>query len=104
MIQKYGSDLTGDGVSDVAVSAPYFEGKAGEFGAVYLLPGGEWSGEARVTEAAAAFYGQGDDWIGPLARVGDVTGNGIEELAIGSRSSDLSGTDAGALYLFSPGP
>jgi len=50
----------------------------------------------------ASFRGEsaGDDAGVSTARVGDVDGDGVDDVVIGARNNDLGGTDAGAAYLF----
>lgn len=50
----------------------------------------------------ATFIGEagGDDAGVAAARVGDVNDDGIDDVVIGARNNDFSGTDAGAAYLF----
>lgn len=42
----------------------------------------------------------GDDAGVSAARIGDIDGDGADDFVIGARNNDLSGTDAGAAYLF----
>lgn len=50
----------------------------------------------------AIFTGEssGDEAGISAARVGDVDGDGVDDVVIGARGNDLTGTDAGAAYLF----
>lgn len=88
-------DFNGDGIADVAISAPGAENHAG---AVYILYGGnDWrAGDGNfVTSDVGGNIGgtvlvgadEGDRWGTALAGGHDLTGDGIDDLAIGSVSA-----------------
>ena len=97
-------DLDGDGLPDLLVGASGAgEGGAGR-GAVYLLSGlvsGEVTPalDSLATVAASDLgdaVGRGDN-LGP---VGDLNGDGVEDLALGNPYDETGGVQAGACYLF----
>ncbi|MCP4810262.1 MAG: hypothetical protein GY913_23945 [Proteobacteria bacterium] len=58
--------------------------------------------ELLATEARTILLGEseGDQFGSPARSVGDTDANGLEELAVGARGSDLGADGAGAIYLF----
>jgi hypothetical protein len=98
-------DVNGDGIPDLAVSA---KGSVGGNGAVAIvhLPG---PGSPAINLGALA-PGQGAVRVGPtasaagtaLASVGDLTGDGVADVAVGAPTATVSArVRAGAVYLMS---
>ena len=96
-------DLDGDGITDLAVG----DGSAGgDFeGGVWIL-----YLNANGTAKSFTFIGQGsggftgdldkfDDFGAAVTVVGDLDGNGIEDLAVGAPEDDDGGTDRGAVWI-----
>jgi len=87
-------DLDGDGVPDLALGAPFDDGPPGipesDLGAVwlaFLAPDGTVSGQLALdvtTPALAGVLATGDLFGAALARLDDLDGNGVGELAIGT--------------------
>ena len=70
-------------------------------GAVYLVLG-PIEGAVDVATDPSAFEWTGSaagDETGPVTRLGDVDGNGLNDLVIGARFSDLGGPDSGTAYV-----
>lgn len=95
-------DLDGDGISDFAVGLP-FSPRSSDFGRVYVRSGRNGAPiREYVSPLGGAAYGGG------LRGVGDVNGDGVEDLAIGTASVAptpgvvhiMSGRDGATLYTF----
>jgi hypothetical protein len=95
------ADATGDGVADVLVGAPgtQFSQFETEAGAVFVFAGGPAFASASTDDAAARVrasqYGAA---LGTALAIGDVTGDGVPDLAIGS--DELQREGDGSVYVF----
>jgi hypothetical protein len=79
-------DLTGDGIADLAIGAPFSDGDSDGTGRVYVISGGDLP-ESGTLEDASARTLEGlsrDGWTGWSIATGDVDGDGHAELAAGS--------------------
>ncbi|MBL8616190.1 MAG: FG-GAP repeat protein [Deltaproteobacteria bacterium] len=95
-------DTDGDGSGALLLTA-VFGGPAGE-GRVYLVEGA--AGPSSVATAAGAAWtgaAPGDQLGRGLAAPGDLDGDGLPDLVVSAPGADLSGAEAGALYLLPPG-
>ncbi len=72
-------DLNGDGLADFAVGAiaagPFSNG----MGNAYVYAGGTWSQIGQLSGPPGSFFG------GDIARIGDVTGDGVTDFAVGAQ-------------------
>ncbi|MCB9230515.1 MAG: FG-GAP repeat protein [Bacteroidia bacterium] len=98
-------DLDGDGVIDLAVGARWDDDGGVDFGAVYVLflnANGTVKAEQKIsstTGGLGAGLGTGD-WFGNCASpLGDLDGDGTEDLVVGALRDDDGGTDRGAVYI-----
>ena len=98
-------DLNGDGVIDIAVGA-YCDGDGGlNKGAVWILflnSNGTVNSHQKISDTQGNFFGILDSWdefgLG-ITSLGDVNGDGINDIAVGARYDDDGGTDCGAVWI-----
>ncbi len=96
-----GADLDGDGLSELIVGYPYFTDTAGDVGGVWVFLGtfgsGAWS--AGISTNDGPTPGRGLVLVGGLdqglfgqnvSAVGDLTGDGIPELAVSASGYDIT--------------
>lgn len=98
-------DLNGDGIGDLAVGASHDDPGHLADGAVWVLrmkPDGSVAAQTRLGEGLGGFTGQLDpfDVFGAaLAPLGDLDGNGVPDLVVGTPRDDDAGPEAGALWI-----
>lgn len=98
-------DLDGDGVADVAVGAASDQDGGPGRGAVWVLflrGDGTVKGSQKISSSQGAFAGvldDGDGFGSDLEGVGDLDGDGVEDLAVGAAGDDDGGTDRGAVWV-----
>jgi Putative metal-binding motif/FG-GAP-like repeat/FG-GAP repeat len=88
-------DVDGDGIGDVGFGAPYADNNG-----VYVAYG-PISGDRDLSAPDAYVGGPIDTFAGHGTALGDFTGDGIADLAMGAPYSDSSGVFSGAAYLVS---
>jgi len=93
-------DVNGDGYDDLLIGAPFQDAGGADAGAVYLIYG-PVVGTRNLSRADVKLIGENAvDRAGQsVAAAGDVNGDGIDDLVIGSGSNDAGGVDAGAAYI-----
>jgi hypothetical protein len=98
-------DLEGDGVTDLAVGAPYTDSGGTDRGAIWILfmnSDGRVDTQQRIADGAGNFGGNldNDDRFGSaVASIGDLNGDGVTDLAVGAPGDDDGGTDRGAVWI-----
>ena len=89
-----GGDYDGDGVPDVLVGAPGSDIGGVESGAAYVLSGYDGSTLATLTGLP------GDRMGYSVSFVGDINGDGLEDVIVGAIESDIGGSNSGASFVF----
>ncbi len=98
-------DLDGDGVVDLAVSANYDDTGGANKGAVYIL---FLNTDGTVKQSQKICEGEGglpitlnihDEFGRSLTALGDLDGDGLSELLVGTPEDDEGGTNTGALHV-----
>jgi len=96
-----GCDLTGDGIVDLLIGAPWEDTVGDESGAVYVVDG-SLTGTRSLSAATGRLLGEeADDYVGlEVAVVGDTNGDGACEALVGAPWSGPSeSNNVGAAYL-----
>lgn len=98
-------DLDGDGVRDVAVGAYADDDGGSDRGAVWILfmnSNGTVKSEQKISATQGGFMGalvDGDAFGWSLGDTGDLDGDGVTDLAVGSRFDDDGGSGRGAVWI-----
>jgi len=96
-------DLDGNGLVEIAVGAPLDDdGTGGNSGAVWIhfIQGGSGHRVEKISATQSLLPLDANDQFGSdIAPLGDLDGNGAEDLAVSAPSDDDSHTNAGAVYV-----
>jgi hypothetical protein len=94
-------DVNGDGVEDLIVGAPSYDGIAGFAGRAYLFYG-PFTGDINAADANAIISAEafGDNLGFSVASAGDLDNDGFDDIIVGARSNDTRGIQSGRVYLF----
>jgi len=98
-------DVDGDGWDDLLLGAPGADATNADHGRVYVLAGPLPSGSVSVRVAAAEWVGEADhQYVGREVRlVGDVNGDGQEDVLVGTGDSADPTFPGRAYLLYAPG-
>ena len=92
-------DLDGLGGADLAIGAPGSDGRGADIGLVAIF-GAPLPIAAQTGRAELRFLGDvSGDRLGPLAGLGDMNGDGYDDLVMQSPGADHGGPDQGQLYV-----
>ncbi len=92
-------DVDGDGNADVIIGSGYSDYSSADGGMAYVVTG-PMSGTSSLQTAHFSTWATGD---GDRARghgVGDLDGDGLDDIGLGAMLNDTASNNAGALYLF----
>ena len=99
-------DLNGDGKAETIVGAPGNDANGSNAGAAYIVWGRSAETNVNLSDVALGTGGyrivgedNGDDVGGVLASIGDLNGDGLEEILIGTPNSGAGGSSSGAVYV-----
>ncbi len=98
-------DLDGDGIQDLAIGGARDDDGGFDQGAVWVLflnRNGTVKGQQKISETTGGFTGtlDIDDRFGRgIAAIGDLNGDGAQDIAVGAFRDDDAGQDRGAVYV-----
>ena len=98
-------DLDGDGVEDLAVSADGDDDGGTDRGAVYVLfmnTDGTIKIEQKISDLSGGLttaLDDRDDFGDAITALGDIDGDGAQDLAVGAQNDDDGGDSRGAFYI-----
>lgn len=100
-------DVDGDGIIDLAVSAPMDDDGNTDFGAVWILfmnADGTVKGQQKISDTAGnfthTFTGTSDYFLGTgMSALGDLDDDGIPDLAIGGQGDDTDASNQGTIFI-----
>ncbi|MDX2458112.1 MAG: integrin alpha [Gammaproteobacteria bacterium] len=94
-------DLEADGVGDLVVGAP-FQDNGGAVWVLFMDKDGTVDLETKIADSEGGFRGNLDDkdaFGSAVAGIGDLDGDGINDIAVGAPLDDDGGNDRGAVWI-----
>ncbi len=98
-----GTDLDGDGIDDLVVSAPNDSEDGSSSGTTYVFSGADLIGATSLSasDAFVRFNGRtGFDYLGIQVALGDVSGDGQADLLMAATGNDDGVSNGGAIYIY----
>ena len=94
-------DANGDGYADLVYGAPYYSSGHTEEGRIQVQFGGQSGGiGSSAKDTVHSSDETNADFGASVTQVGDVNGDGFDDIAVGAPGVDGGGTDRGAVYVF----
>ena len=99
-IQNIG-DIDGDGVIDIAVGADWQDNAKGEVYIHFMNANGSVKSTATIKDGVTNGPGlaAGDHYGTDIANMGDLDGDGVNDIAVGAHEDSNNGNDKGAVYI-----
>lgn len=98
-----GGDVTGDGDHDVLIASNEYTNTDGQIGGVFVFAGpltGDYALDKDATAVILGLAGQKESCCRAASIVGDLNGDGVDDVVVGSENDDQGGYDTGAVYVF----
>ena len=96
-------DINRDGYSDILIGAPTNSSGGYYSGQTYIILGKKtgWQMDTNLSKSDASYYGENayDEAGSSVAGIGDVNGDGYNDILIGAHNNDEGGQDTGQTYL-----